>query len=175
MALAPNMAMVYIGIGSNIDKHIHIPKILQELHELFGELKISPIYQTAAIGFEGEDFYNLTVGLQTDMSPQQMYAQLRQLEAVHERERNSVNQYISRTLDLDQLLYDDQQINDGKVIIPSPDILEYAFVLKPLADIAADLVHPVLQISMRQLWDQADFHSVELKQVSLTDLKVSTN
>ena len=165
------MAKVYIGIGSNIDKHIHIPKILQELQEKYGELKISPIYQTPAIGFKGEDFYNLAVGLQTDLTPQQMYTQLRQLEADHERERDSVNQYISRTLDLDQLLYDDQQINDGKVIIPSPDILEYAFVLKPLADIAADLVHPVLQISMQKLWDQAEFNSVELKQVLLDDEK----
>mgnify|MGYP001814830872 FL=1 len=55
------MAQVYIGIGSNIDKHLHIPQVLQELKLQFGNIDISPLYQTTAVGFEGEDFYNLVV------------------------------------------------------------------------------------------------------------------
>ena len=161
------MAQVYVGIGSNIDKHIHIPRVLQDLRYQFGELKISPIYQTKAVGFEGADFYNLVVGFTAHLSPQQIYAALRELEADHQRARSSVNQFISRTLDLDQLLYDDLQIIDGKVIIPSPDILEYAFVLKPLVDIAADYIHPRLRISLRDLWEGFDKEAVELTLVEL--------
>lgn len=166
------MAKVYIGIGSNVDKHIHIPKVLTELQEQFGELEVSPIYQSTAVGFEGEDFYNLVVGLNTMLSPYEVYDLLRQLEADHERTRNSVNQFVSRTLDLDQLLYDEQQINDEKVIIPSPDILEYAFVLKPLVDIAAEVIHPTLHVSLQELWQQFDKGSVELIPVELE--RVST-
>ena len=161
------MAKVYIGIGSNIDKHLHIPKVLQELQDKFNELEISPIYQTSAIGFEGEDFYNLVVGLTTNLSPVEMYDQLRQLEAEHDRERYSENQFVSRTLDLDQLLYDDLQIDDGKICIPNPDIVDYAFVLRPLVDIAPEVIHPTLQLNMRQIWQQSKFNISELKQIAL--------
>ena len=163
------MAKVYIGIGSNIDKHLHIPKVLQELQDKFNELEISPIYQTSAIGFEGEDFYNLVVGLTTNLSPVEMYDQLRQLEAEHDRERYSENQFVSRTLDLDQLLYDDLQIDDGKICIPNPDIIDYVFVLKPLVDIAPEVIHPTLQLSMRQIWQQSKFNISELKQIALAE------
>ena len=53
------MHRVFIGIGSNIDRHIHIPQVLCELQELLSRMEISPVYQTSAVGFEGEDFYNL--------------------------------------------------------------------------------------------------------------------
>ena len=161
------MAQVYIGIGSNIDKHIHIPNVLAELKQQFGNIKISPVYQSSAVGFEGEDFYNLVVGLKTNLSPHEMYKLLRKLEANHQRARDSVNQFVSRTLDLDQLLYDDLQINDGKVIIPSPDILEYAFVLKPLVNIAAEFIHPTVKVTLQELWDRFDKASVELKPVTI--------
>ena len=163
------MAKVYIGVGSNIDKHLHIPKVLQELQDKFNELEISPIYQTSAIGFEGEDFYNLVVGLTTNLSPVEMYDQLRQLEAEHDRERYSENQFVSRTFDLDQLLYDDLQIDDGKICIPNPDIIDYVFVLKPLVDIAPEVIHPTLQLSMRQIWQQSKFNISELKQIALAE------
>ena len=96
-----------------------------------------------------------------------MYKLLRKLEANHQRARDSVNQFVSRTLDLDQLLYDDLQINDGKVIIPSPDILEYAFVLKPLVNIAAEFIHPTVKVTLQELWDRFDKASVELKPVTI--------
>ena len=165
------MARVYVGIGSNIDKHIHVPKVIEELRHRFGELKISPVYQTKATGFDGEDFYNLVVGFSTELSPQEIYTTLRAIEAEHQRARNSVNQFVSRTLDLDQLLYDDLQVDDGRIIIPSPDILEYAFVLKPLVDIAAELIHPTLHLSMQELWQQFDHEAVVLTKIDLKILE----
>lgn len=164
------MARVYIGIGSNIDKHVHIPQVLAELRAMFGEITISPIYQTSAIGFEGDDFYNLVVGVDTVLTPIEVYRYLRELEASHQRKRSSGNQFIARTLDLDQLLYDDLQIDDGAISIPHDDIINYAFVLKPLVDIANDLVHPVLHTSIGSLWDKFDKQAIELRPVFLDNL-----
>ena len=164
------MAQVYIGIGSNIDKHLHIPQVLQELKLQFGKIDISPLYQTPAVGFEGEDFYNLVVGLSTPMTPHQLHKTLREIEAHHQRVRLTENQFISRTLDLDQLLYDDLQIKDDLLQIPNPDILDYAFVLKPLADIAANAMHPSLHKSIQQLWDE--FDKSRLNMAVVTDLNL---
>ena len=161
------MAKIYVSIGSNIDKHFHIPKVLTELRKQFGVIEVSPIYQSAAVGFEGEDFFNLVVGLKTTLSPYEVYDLLRQLEADHKRTRTSVDQFVSRTLDLDQLLYDELQRNNEKVIIPSPDIMEYAFVLKPLVDIAAEVIHPTLKVSIQELWQEFEKDSVELVPVEL--------
>jgi 2-amino-4-hydroxy-6-hydroxymethyldihydropteridine diphosphokinase len=159
------MTKVYIGIGSNIDKHIHIPQALKELAEKFGELQVSPVYETAAEGFSGDDFHNLVVGLDTDISSSGMRYYLRELEANHGRVRDSKNQYISRTIDLDQLLYGKLQINKDGVHVPSSDITKYAFVLKPLVDIAGDMIHPILKTSFAQLWEDFDKQNVELKLV----------
>jgi len=157
------MARVFVGIGSNIDKHIHIPRVLVELAEKFGELDISPTYVSVSAGFEGEDFHNLVVGLHSSMSPQEMYDYLRELEAEHGRERISENQFISRTLDLDQILHDGLCLNNGQVHVPHPDIMDYPFVLKPLADIAGEAIHPELEKTFQQLWDEYDKRDVTLR------------
>ena len=164
------MARVYIGIGSNIDKHLHIPRVIEELQAEFGEVTVSPIYQTTAVGFEGEDFYNLVVAINTQLTPQEMFYYLRSLEDAHDRKRTNSNQFVARTLDLDQLLYDDQRIEDGTLSIPHEDIIRYAFVLKPLADIAPDLLHPILQKSMQLLWEEFDQRSMQMQQLSLADM-----
>ncbi len=159
------MEKVYIGIGSNIDKHIHVPQVLKELAERFGELQISPIYETTSEGFSGDNFHNLVVGLETDYSPPEMRQYLRELEAQHGRVRDSKNQYISRTIDLDQLLYGKSKINKDGVHVPSSDITKYAFVLKPLVDIAGDMRHPILKTSFARLWEDFDKRKVDLELV----------
>ena len=160
---------VYIGIGSNIDKHIHIPRVINELAAEFGEIHVSPIYQTSAEGFSGEDFYNLVVGVDTYISPHQMRQYLRELEASHDRVRDSKNQFISRTLDLDQLMYGTMQINQDGVHVPSSDITNYAFVLKPLVDIAGDVIHPTLRMPLAKLWQRFDKSEVRMELVQLGD------
>ena len=161
------MPKVFIGIGSNIDREHHVTQAICELKKKFSVLAVSPVYETESEGFSGENFYNLVIAIKTELTPAQLYRQLRMIEAQHGRERTSENQFISRTLDLDQLLYDDLVMNDGRFSLPNADITEYAFVLKPLADIAGEVMHPALHISLAQLWQNFTKKDVNLHQVSL--------
>lgn len=161
------MPTVFIGVGSNIDKHIHIPGVIDELSEKFGDIIVSPIYESVAEGFNGENFYNLVIAIETEMSPHDIRQYLRDLEAQHGRVRDSKNQFISRTLDLDQILYGNQQINDAWVNVPSSDITNYPFVLKPLTDIAGEMIHPILRRTFNQLWDSFDKQNLNLQQVQI--------
>ena len=164
------MARVYIGIGSNIDKHLHIPQVVHELQSEFDRVTVSPIYRTPAVGFDGEDFFNLVVGLDTSLQPVEVFHYLRALESEHGRKRTGGNQFIARTLDLDQLLYDDRQIEQDGLSIPHADIIRYPFVLKPLVDIAPQLMHPVLHKTMQTIWDEFDQSSVVMQQLDLANI-----
>ncbi len=144
------MTQCYVSVGSNIDKAKNIEAGLNSLREIFGELSISPIYETAAVGFEGDDFYNLVVGFESDLSAHAVFKILRDLEFTHGRLSNS-QKFSPRQLDLDLLLYGDEIIDDGILKLPRADIEKYAFVLQPLADIAPDLIHPIHQKTYRTM------------------------
>lgn len=141
----------YISIGSNIDKDIHIPSSLAALKQAFGELSLSSIYKTEAVGFVGDCFYNLVVGFQSQLSAKEIAKILRQIELDHGRTREA-QKFSARTLDLDLLLLGDQIISDGRLEIPRDEIERYAFVLEPLAEIAPNDKHPVNGKSYAELW-----------------------
>ena len=144
------MAYCYISVGSNIDKEKNVAAGLCSLRETFGELRVSPIYETAAVGFDGDDFYNLVVGFDSELSAHAVFHTLRELEFRHGRSANS-QKFSPRSLDLDLLLYGDAIIDDDLLTVPRADIELYIFVLQPLADIAPNLLHPVLQKSYRDM------------------------
>jgi 2-amino-4-hydroxy-6-hydroxymethyldihydropteridine diphosphokinase len=145
------MARVYLSLGSNQEPHRYLRAALDELRARFGALDVSPAYRSAAVGFDGPDFINLAVGLDTDLSPEALNDWLHALEDRHGRRRD-VPRYADRTLDLDIVLYDDLVTQGaGHLDIPRKE-LKHAFVLKPLADIAPALRHPVSGRSMAQLW-----------------------
>jgi 2-amino-4-hydroxy-6-hydroxymethyldihydropteridine diphosphokinase len=144
------MAQCYVSVGSNIDKAKNIDAGLNSLREMFGELNVSPIYETAAIGFDGDDFYNLVVGFESDLSAHAVFQILRDLEFKHGRLLNS-QKFSPRSLDLDLLLYGDEIIEDDVLKLPRVDIEKYVFVLQPLADIAPDLIHPIHQKTYRKM------------------------
>ncbi|MDP3334724.1 MAG: 2-amino-4-hydroxy-6-hydroxymethyldihydropteridine diphosphokinase [Methylococcaceae bacterium] len=165
------MTRGYISIGSNIDKEINIPASLKALEEYFGNLTVSSIYESEAVGFTGDSFHNLIVGFDSDLDVKTVAKQLRQIELDHGRSRNS-EKFSPRTLDLDLILYGDIIINDGRLQIPRDEIERYAFVLEPLAEIAPNLKHPVSQITYEELW--SNFDKTTLKQWRLPFKQAST-
>jgi len=145
----------FISIGSNIDKEIHIPSSINALRKQFGNLVISSLYETEAVGFEGDDFHNLIVQFDSILKAKTVAKTLRQIELDHGRTRDS-RKYAARTLDLDLILFGNIIISDGRLQIPRDEIERYAFVLEPLAEIAPDFLHPISHKSYAQLWDEYD-------------------
>lgn len=146
------MARAWLSLGSNIEPEHHLAAALTELQARFGKLIVSPTYRTSAVGFDGPDFLNLAVGLETDLGPEALDTWLHALEDRQGRRRD-VPRFSSRTLDADLLLYDDVVLRGpGHLELPRPELATQAFVLKPMADIAPDLVHPTLKRSLAELW-----------------------
>lgn len=160
------MARVYLSIGSNINKEKNISSSVRVLQKYFGPLDISNVYETEAVGFKGDDFHNLVVGFDTENSPKEISHIIRQIEADHDRTRGK-ELFESRTLDVDLLLYGDLVMQMDGVNIPHPDILRYNFVLKPLAELAGEVVHPEEEQTIDELWAA----SLENGEMKLVDYK----
>lgn len=158
------MAQVYISLGSNIDREVLTRAGVASLARRFGELQLSSVYKSEAVGFEGEDFYNMVIALQTDKDVRHVSQVLRQIEDEHGRDRSGPR-FSSRTLDLDLLLYDDLIISEEKLQIPRDEILERAFVLWPLAEVAPDLIHPETKKTYAELWRAFDKSSEKLEPI----------
>jgi 2-amino-4-hydroxy-6-hydroxymethyldihydropteridine diphosphokinase len=148
------MAQVYVSVGSNIERQRNIATALQLLTEVYGELQLSSVYESAAVGFDSEPFYNLVLGFSTQQSPQAVQQQLHVIEDRCGRQRTA--SLSARTLDLDLLLYDDRVMADGKLVLPRDDINRYAFVLRPLAEIAGTVRHPVTGVTFADMWAAFD-------------------
>ncbi|MEJ8569518.1 2-amino-4-hydroxy-6-hydroxymethyldihydropteridine diphosphokinase [Elongatibacter sediminis] len=145
---------VYLGIGSNVDAERNVEDGIAALREAFGAVTVSPVYRSVAVGFEGADFLNLAVAVNTALPPLALKHWLNTLERRHGRRRD-VPKFSDRTLDIDILLYADLWLISPELELPRREILQHAHVLRPLADLAPDALHPVAGVSVGQLW--ADF------------------
>ena len=163
------MATVFLGLGSNVEPHRNLRLAISELQRRYGRLEISNVYENTAVGFEGSDFLNLVVCLNTDESPADMHAHIESIHDMAGRERSKAK-FVSRPLDIDLLLYDDLVIDEPPITLPRADILEYSFVLRPLQELAPDLVHPVTGLTMAEHWQQFDKknHPLQLSDLVLT-------
>lgn len=141
----------YLGIGSNTRRRANINSCLQHLKNSFSAHKISPIYQSPSYGFSGHDFFNLVVKIESVFNPHQLKRWLIMLENLHGRDRLKPR-YSNRTLDIDLLISDDLILDDSLVQIPRREVLQRKYVLKPLQDLAPDLIHPVAQKRLAVLW-----------------------
>ena len=131
------MGRAYLSLGSNIDAARWLGAAVSELRSRFGPLAVSPVYRSAAVGFDGPDFLNLAVALDSDLDPAALNEWLHALEERHGRVRSGPR-YGDRTLDVDIVLYDDLVLSgEGHLELPRGE-LRHAFVLKPMADIAPD-------------------------------------
>lgn len=144
------MATAYTGLGSNIDPEPNLRGAIAELRAAFAELSCSPVYQTDPVGFTGPPFYNLVVRFVTERSLAEVVATLRAIEDRHGRDRTQPG-FGNRTLDLDLLLFDGLVTRDP-VALPRPDIREYPFVAKPLAELEPEGRHPELGCTFAELW-----------------------
>lgn len=150
------MARAWLSLGSNQAPGRHLAAALDALARAFGPLQVSPAYRSAAVGFDGPAFVNLAVGLDTDLDPVALDAWLHALEDRHGRRRD-VPRFSSRTLDVDLVLYDDVVLRGpGNLELPRRDLVAQAFVLRPMADIAPGVVHPVLGRTLAGLWRDFD-------------------
>lgn len=164
------MPQVYVSLGSNIEPEANLCACLSALQQTFGNLRCSTIYRSAAVGFEGEAFLNAVVSFYTELSSRELKAWLKQLEAQQGRTQNQ-QKFSARTLDVDLLLYAD--LVQAAQKLPHPDILDYSFVLQPLAELAPELQHPILGKSLASLANklgQANEH-VRLTAVELSCAK----
>ncbi len=155
------MATVFLSIGSNIDREQNIRSGIDALQRRFGNLVCSALYETEAVGFDGDNFYNLVAKIETGEDVESLVSTLKQIEDAHGRIRTGPR-FSSRKLDIDILLYDDLIRDDALVSVPRDEILENAFVLKPLAELAGELRHPQLGSSYQELWEQFDQSSQPL-------------
>ncbi len=156
------MARVSVSIGSNIDSERNIREAIARLREQYGELTLSPVYQTAAVGFDGDDFLNLVAAFATGQDVHTVVESLKAIEELMGRDRHQPK-FSARLIDLDLLTYDDLVLEEGAVEVPRGEILHYAFVLKPLSDIFGDQLHPELNKTYRELWQamQAEAGRIE--------------
>lgn len=155
------MTRVYVSIGSNIEREHNVRSGLAALRDDYGELIVSTVYESRAFGFAGDNFYNLVVGFDTDAEVHTVAATLQAIEDRHGRVRNGTR-ILSRTLDIDLLLFDDLVIREPGLILPRGDILKHAFVLLPLAEIAGQSRHPLNGKNYEELWRDFDKNSQEL-------------
>ena len=154
----------YISLGSNLDPEDNLRAALAALQARFGEVQLSPVYRTPAVGFRGPDFYNAIAVIDSDIHPFALNDWLHGLELAHGRDRRDAN-YSNRPLDID-IIYFGELVLDGPgdFQLPRPE-LHHSFVLKPLADVAPDFVDPIRGMTLARLWAAHPEHDNPPEQV----------
>lgn len=149
------MPRVYVSVGSNVERERHLRAGLADLREAFGVVQCSRVFESEAVGFDGAPFYNLVVAFDTELPVEAVDTQLSRIEESHGRIRGE-RRFAPRTLDLDLLLYGDRIVRRPGLTVPRDEITRYAFVLRPLAEIAGGERHPVDGRSFGELWAAFD-------------------
>ncbi len=158
------MATIYISLGSNISREVNTRAGVSALKRVFGELRLSSVYESESVGFDGDAFLNMVIACDVDMSVYKTNRVLRDIEDANGRDRTGPK-FSSRTLDLDLLLYDDLVLNEKGLVLPRGEILKNAFVLWPLAELAPNLRHPESGKTYNELWSEFDKTKENLKPV----------
>ena len=161
------MPWIWVSVGSNMDRETSIRAGISALKVEFGELQLSPVYETEAVGFVGDAFLNMVLGFHTDLPLQDVRAVLRKIEHAQGRVRDE-HKFGSRTLDLDILTYGN--LVDESEDIPRAEIMRYAFVLGPLADVAPEQAHPGLGKTYARLWQEFSDDKAGMQQLKLPEL-----
>jgi 2-amino-4-hydroxy-6-hydroxymethyldihydropteridine diphosphokinase len=160
------MARACLSLGSNLAPEANLRSAIAALRARFGKVSLSQVYRTVAVGFDGAEFLNAAAVIETDLDPVALDAWLHALEDAHGRDRTA-QRFGDRTLDIDLVLYDDVVLDGpGNLRVPR-DELRHAFVLRPLAEIAPDIIEPRSGRTLAQLW--ADSPERETPMVAVAD------
>ena len=156
------LKLVYIALGSNRGNKLHyIQSAVDTIFDSVGFVKkLSRVFKTPALGFEGDDFYNACITVETHLSPKKLLKTLQQIEKSIGRSKKTSNGYESREIDLDIIFYESDIIQNKNLIIPHPEIQNRKFVLQPLLDILKDFEHPVSKKSIETLFEECKDDSV---------------
>jgi 2-amino-4-hydroxy-6-hydroxymethyldihydropteridine diphosphokinase len=146
----PEPVRVYFSLGSNLgNRQENLDRALKQLSERMRVGKVSGIYDTEAIGpISQPRFLNLACEAFTNLKPEGLLAMVKALEQKMGRYSRSGE---PRVIDIDILLYGDLTVNTPNLVIPHPEMAKRSFVLVPMAEIAPDVIHPVLKKSMKEL------------------------
>jgi len=161
------MTEVCLGLGSNVEPEQHIIAALDALSQSFGELQISRVFESEAVGFKGNNFYNLVVVVHTDLSVNDLVQKLRAIENDNGRDR-SKPKFSPRTLDIDILAYGNLVGEFDGVSLPRDEIVKNAFVLWPLAELMPDRQHPATGQTYAALWQAYDKNQQQLAPVEFS-------
>ena len=161
------MARVFVSVGSNVERERHIALALALLRSRFGVLQQSNVYESAAVGFDGDPFFNLVVAFDCDAEPRDIVASLHEIERRCGRARGT-ERYAPRTMDLDLLLVGDRVMREGGIVLPHEEISTQAFVLRPLAELAGERKHPVSGDTLACMWSRLKCRAEPLRRVDFT-------
>ena len=163
------MSRVWLSLGSNINREANLLSGIAALNLQYGQLVISPVYESDAVGFDGGAFFNLVVGIDTSLGLTKLAEQLRKIEEDNGRTRSS-EKFSDRTLDIDILTYGNLTGRHECVELPRDEIEKYAFVIRPLADIAGEDPCPGNDKSFGEMWVAFDQQSQPLTPVKIPGL-----
>ncbi len=156
------MSTVYLGLGTNLgDRMVNLNRAMESLSEEVRITAVSPVYETEAWGIEEQpDFLNMCLSGETDLSPDALLLYVKQLEL--QLGRIAAERWGPRLIDIDILFYDQSVLEGAALTIPHVGVAERASVLVPLADIAPDMVHPILLKPISEILQNVEKSGVRL-------------
>lgn len=143
-----------LGLGSNCQPEYHLQQALQWLQQRFGHIERSVVYESAAVGFNGDPFHNLVVAIQYEGLLSALRDELKALEDRFGRERQRPK-FSPRNLDLDILTWGGRAGWYEGLVLPRPDCFHYSYVLRPLAELRPHQLVPGRTLTWEQLWEQS--------------------
>ncbi|HYB65227.1 MAG TPA: 2-amino-4-hydroxy-6-hydroxymethyldihydropteridine diphosphokinase [Steroidobacteraceae bacterium] len=149
------MPQVYVAAGSNVEPQRHLQQAVAELEREFSGVRLSSWYRNRAAGVEGDDFINLVAGFSTSLPAHAVLERLHAIEARCGRTRHTPRREAC-SMDLDLLLYGDLVCEQPGLKLPRPELLERAYMLGPLAELAPQLLHPTAGVTVDELWRRFD-------------------
>jgi 2-amino-4-hydroxy-6-hydroxymethyldihydropteridine diphosphokinase len=156
---------VFVAAGSNVAPEGNLARAVQELRSTFPDVRFSPWYRNAAVGFAGDDFINLVAGFHTELPLEEVLKRLHAIEALCGRPRDAPR-WAPRSMDLDVLLYGQLVCDQPGIKLPRPDLLKRAYMLGPLAALAPEVRHPTERRTIGELWQHFDREAHPLQPLS---------